>query len=387
MFLRRSSFFINRTCGVFANRTVSQSCIQLSEELKNAFTNRLPVVALESTIITHGMPYPQNVECALQVEEVIRKQGAVPATIAIVNGKIKVGLSEKDINKLGDTKSSQPIKTSRRDLAYVMSNKKNGGTTVSGTLIVANKVNIPIFATGGIGGVHRDAENTFDISADLIELGRSSVAVISSGVKSILDIPKTLEVLETQGVFVATFGSPNDFPAFYARDSGIKVPYSVQNADEAARIIKSNRDINTKSGMLFGVPIPEEFAFDSDVINKVIEEALHEAKLNNIQGKLITPFLLSHIAKITEGKSLQSNIALIKNNAKVAADIAVALSKLEQSQVEDKGTSIIGENIQRRPIIIGGSNMDCSAVLDTDNIQVSTYCTYRVIKIEYNVQL
>uniref|UniRef100_A0A6P7GCW1 Uncharacterized protein LOC114336545 isoform X2 n=1 Tax=Diabrotica virgifera virgifera TaxID=50390 RepID=A0A6P7GCW1_DIAVI len=371
MFLLQSSFFVNRSCGVFAKRTVSHSCccIQLSEELKNAFVNRLPVVALESTIITHGMPYPQNVECALQVEDVVRKQGAIPATIAIVNGKIKVGLSEKDINQLGDTKSSQPIKTSRRDLAYVLSNKKNGGTTVSGTLIVANKVNIPIFATGGIGGVHRGVENTFDISADLLELGRSSVAVISSGVKSILDISKTLEVLETQGVFVATFGSSNDFPAFYARNSGVKVPYSVKNAEEIARIISSNRDINTQSGMLFAVPIPEEFAFDSDVINRVIEEALHEAKLNNIQGKLITPFLLSHIAKITEGKSLQSNIALIKNNANVAADIAVALAKLGDSQGEDKASSISRENIQRRPIIIGGSNMDCSAVLDTDNIQ------------------
>ncbi|CAG9823370.1 unnamed protein product [Phaedon cochleariae] len=299
--------------------------LHVKEEIKHALEKKQPVVALESTIITHGMPFPQNIECAKQVEDVVRQQGAVPATIAIINGKVEVGLTEDEINILGDTKTSVPIKASRRDISYVVSTKSNGGTTVSGTLLVANKARIPIFATGGIGGVHRGSETTFDISADLTELGRTGVAVVSSGVKSILDIPKTLEYLETQGVFVATFGESNEFPAFYSRKSGCQVPYFTENVDVAARIIKTHRELGVQSGMLFAVPIPEEYALDSIVINEAIEEALSEAKHDGIKGKNITPYLLSKIALITEGQSLQSNIALIKNNAKVAASIAVAL--------------------------------------------------------------
>ncbi|KAJ8929065.1 hypothetical protein NQ314_018260, partial [Rhamnusium bicolor] len=232
--------------------------------------------------------------------------GAIPATVAIVNGKIMVGLSEDEIKLLGDAIVSKPIKTSRRDMPYVVSNKLNGGTTVCGTLIVAHKAGLPIFATGGIGGVHRGAHKTFDISADLLELGKCSVAVISSGVKSILDIPKTLEYLETQGVFVATFGDTNEFPAFYSRISGSKAPYCVETAMKAASIIKCNRNLDMRSGMLFAVPVPVEYAIDPETMNHVIEEALREVK----------------------------DIALIKNNAKTAADIAVALAELEL--VEEK---------------------------------------------------
>ncbi|XP_056646659.1 uncharacterized protein LOC130451580 [Diorhabda sublineata] len=351
------------------HRQLSQNCIQISEEVRYALENKLPVVALESTIITHGMSFPQNKECALEVENVVRQQGASPATIAIIGGKIKVGLTEREINYLSDTESSEPIKISRRDLSYALSHKRNGGTTVAGTLLVADKLDIPIFATGGVGGVHREAEKTLDVSADLIELGKSSVAVISSGVKSILDISKTLEFLETQGVFVATFGSSNDFPAFYSRKSGLKVPYFVENSEEAAKVIKINRDLGIKSGMLFGVPVPEEFALDPEIMNDVIEQALEEAKQKNIQGKSITPFLLSKISDITGGKSLKSNIALIKNNAKVAAKIAVSLAKLD-SLKHDETSSTETDNIYRRPIIIGGSNMDCSATLDTEEIKL-----------------
>ncbi|RZC37127.1 pseudouridine-metabolizing bifunctional protein, partial [Asbolus verrucosus] len=235
--------------------------------------------------------------------------GAIPATIAIIKGQIKVGLSENELNQLGDVKISQPIKTSRRDLSFVVANNLNGGTTVSGTLLVANKAGIPVFATGGIGGVHREGETTFDVSADLIELGKSNVAVISSGVKSILDIAKTLEYLETQGVFVATLASDSrDFPAFYSRRSGCQAPYLVKTAQEAAKIIHCCHNLNVQSGMLFAVPVPEKFALDEVVINDVIAEALKDAKRNRIEGKEITPFLLARIGEITAGKSLDTSI-------------------------------------------------------------------------------
>ncbi|CAH1961670.1 unnamed protein product [Acanthoscelides obtectus] len=286
---------------------ISNPHIKVSEEVQDAIECKKPVVALESTIITHGMPYPKNVVCAVQVEGVVRKQGAIPATIAIIRGKIHVGLSETDINMLGDTSSSKPIKTSRRDLAYVISNEMSGGTTVCGTILVADQVGIPVFATGGIGGVHRGADKTFDVSADLIELGKSGIAVISSGVKSILDIPKTLEYLETQGVFVGTFGDSNEFPAFYSRKSGSKSPYIVQSAKKAAQIIKSSMDMDLKSGMLFAVPIPEKYALSYETMNEVIEQALKSMD-PHMEGKQVTPYLLSQVAKLTSGKSLESSI-------------------------------------------------------------------------------
>ncbi|KAL3282123.1 hypothetical protein HHI36_005320 [Cryptolaemus montrouzieri] len=326
-------------------RLINSGVLSINEEVKYALAEQHPVVALESTIITHGLPYPDNVKCAMDVENEIRQKGAVPATIAILNGVIRAGLSIEEMETLGNIAKSNPIKTSRRDFPYVISNKSNGGTTVSGTLIVANKIGIPIFATGGIGGVHREGETTFDISADLIELGKSQVAVVSSGVKSILDIPKTLEYLETQGVFVATYGATKDFPAFYSRKSGCQAPYSIPNATEAARIISSTRNMNLQSGMLFAVPVPEEYALNDEEIQKVIERALEEARKNDIRGKQITPFLLRNIWEMTHGKSLHTNIALIKNNAKVAASIAVEIGKLEKTSKSSSGT---GSRIDRQ---------------------------------------
>jgi pseudouridine-5'-phosphate glycosidase/pseudouridine kinase len=339
--------------------------IQISEEVRAALQDDNAVVALESTIITHGMPYPQNVMCALEVEAVVRTQGAVPATVAIVQGQIRVGLDENELSRLGDVQKSRPIKTARRDLAYVVGKGLNGGTTVSGTLVLANKVGIPVFATGGIGGVHREGETTLDISADLTELGKCGVAVVSSGVKSILDIPKTLEYLETEGVFVATFGDTTDFPAFYSRKSGCHAPYSVGTAAEAAKIIHWNRTLNLQSGMLFAVPVPEQFAFDENVINDVIAEALEDAKRNGIRGKEITPFLLGRIGEITAGKSLETNVALIKNNARTAACIATELATLKRSSGGGRDGSGAAS-----PVVIGGSNLDCSIKLETDEIKM-----------------
>ncbi|ENN72892.1 hypothetical protein YQE_10462, partial [Dendroctonus ponderosae] len=289
--------------------------LEVSDEVTEALRLNRPVVALESTIITHGMPFPQNVECALEVEEAVRSQNAVPATIALVNGAVKVGLCKREIEILGDTKISRPVKTSRRDFPYVLSNKLNGGTTVAGTLVVCNQVGIRIFATGGIGGVHRGASETFDISADLTELGRCNVAVVSSGVKSILDIAKTLEYLETQGVLVATLGPTAAFPAFYSRLSAHKAPYCVETASAAAEIIKAHKDMHLESGsLLFGVPVPEPYAFDPESINRIIDDALVEAHKAGISGKNITPFLLEQIAGMSGGSSLKTSILFRKQS-------------------------------------------------------------------------
>ncbi|KAJ8916164.1 hypothetical protein NQ315_016303 [Exocentrus adspersus] len=333
------------------NRYFSNSYIDVKEEVRSALETGKPVVALESTIITHGMPFPENIKCAFEVENTVRNQGAVPATVAIVNGRVKVGLSSEELSLLGDTKASSPIKTSRRDMPYIISNKLNGGTTVCGTLVVASKVDIPVFATGGIGGVHRNAHETFDISADLVELGRCGIAVVSSGVKSILDISKTLEYLETQGVFVATFGGSKEFPAFYSRISGCEAPYSLKTEEEAARVIKCSRELDMKSGLLIAVPVPESDALAPELINSVIQEALDGVIKHkvNVLGKDITPHLLEAVARITSGKSLKTNIALIKNNAKVAASISVALAALNGK------TGIVeanAEGFKRQPVSI-----------------------------------
>ncbi|XP_018564325.1 pseudouridine-metabolizing bifunctional protein C1861.05 [Anoplophora glabripennis] len=352
-------------------RYFNNTYVDVQDEVKFGLETGKPIVALESTIITHGMPYPDNIECTFDVENIIRGKGAIPATVAIIKGRIKVGLSKEELAYLGDKEISNPIKTSRRDLPYLVSNKLNGGTTVSGTLIVANKVAIPVFATGGIGGVHREFNKTLDISADLTELGRSGVAVVSSGVKSILDIPKTLEYLETQGVFVATFGSNREFPAFYSRVSGSQAPYNVKNALEAATIIKYNRDLDLCSGMLFAVPAPEEYALQPAIINNAIEEALKRNKEHRkVEGKDVTPYLLSEVAKITGGKSLKTNIALIKNNAKVAAEIAVELAKLDENH-ESRCTGLYDtQTLKGKPVVIGGSNLDCSVNLSSSDIKL-----------------
>lgn len=354
----------------FSSRYRNDSRIVFGESVRHALEHNLPVVALESTIITHGMPFPHNVECAVECERKVLQAGATPATIAILNGRITIGLNNNELEHIGKLKSDV-IKTSRRDFAHVVGNKLNGGTTVSGTLVAAQMAGIRVFATGGIGGVHRNGENTLDISADLQEMGRTPIAVVSSGVKSILDIPRTLEYLETQGVYVATFGETNNFPAFYTRESGHKSPYHVSCAREAAVVIKANGDLGLQSGMLFAVPVPEEFAMDAEVMEHVVNEALALAEKRGVHGKEITPFLLSHVAKATEGKSLQTNMSLVQKNAHVAGCIAMELWCLEQ----DNGNGSTGayddqtkaQECRSPIVVIGGSVLDrCVTVLDDE---------------------
>ncbi|XP_044751750.1 pseudouridine-metabolizing bifunctional protein C1861.05 [Coccinella septempunctata] len=349
-----------------SEKLLRSGVLSIKDEVRRALQRNDPIVALESTIITHGLPYPDNVKCAMDVENEIRQKGAIPATISILDGVIKAGLEYEEMEYIGNVEKSSPVKTSRRDFPYVLSKNLNGGTTVSGTLIVADALGISVFATGGIGGVHREGETTFDISADLTELGKSQVAVVSSGVKSILDIPKTLEYLETQGVFVATYGTNQEFPAFYSRRSGSMAPYRVSNPNEAAKIILSSKIMNLHSGMLFAVPVPEEQAFDEEEIHKVIQEALEEAKKKEIRGKQITPYLLRKIWEMTQGKSLHTNIALIRNNARVAAEIAVQLKNLENGADSQIGRKDNPDGI----VVIGGSNLDLCAKLQQDQIKL-----------------
>lgn len=318
------------SAGIKRYSQTTRNILEISPEIQHAIQNDLPVVALESTIITHGMPFPQNFETAMKVENTIRAKGAIPATIGIMKGQVHVGLTKNQLEELAE-KDFPCIKTSRRDLPYVLSKNLNGGTTVSATMLIASKAGIPIFVTGGIGGVHRGAEETLDVSADLTELGRTQVAVVSSGVKSILDIEKTLEYLETQGVCVATLGARRDFPAFFTPTSGFQAPYHVDNPTEAARLIHHNCTFNSGSGLLIAVPIPDEYQADGQVIETAIQEALVEASRRNIRGKDVTPFVLSQVNELTKGASLMSNIALINNNASVGASIAVELAKMRKS--------------------------------------------------------
>ncbi|MGB9781199.1 pseudouridine-5'-phosphate glycosidase [Caldanaerobacter sp.] len=299
--------------------------IDLSEEVDKALKEGKPIVALESTIISHGMPYPENIETAKAVEEIVRKNGAIPATIAIINGKIKIGLNEKELEFMGTSK--EILKASRRDLPVILAKGLNAATTVSATMICANLAGIKVFVTGGIGGVHRGAEETFDVSADLQELANTDVAVVCAGAKAILDLPRTLEYLETFGVPVIGFKT-EEFPAFYTRESGLKVDYMVEDEVEAARVIKTKWDLGLKGGILIANPIPEEYALDRAYIEKAIEEAIFEADRLGIRGKALTPFLLEKIKDLTGGKSLKANIELVKNNARVGAKIAVQLNKL-----------------------------------------------------------
>lgn len=300
--------------------------VKISQEVKEAIKEKKPVVALESTIISHGMPYPKNVETALEVEKVVRENGAIPATIAIINGEIKIGLSKEEIEIIGKAGLSV-TKTSRRDLAYVVANKLNGATTVAATMICAEMAGIKIFATGGIGGVHRGAEKTMDISADLEELGKTNVAVICAGCKSILDMGLTLEYLETKGVAVYGYKT-NILPAFYTRESDFKVN-KINSEQEVAKVLKTKWDLGLDGGVVITNPIPEEFSMDRKIIDKTILEALKEADEKEIKGKDITPFLLDKIQKLTSGKSLEANIELVFNNAKLASKIAIEYSKLD----------------------------------------------------------
>lgn len=300
--------------------------LDISPEVKEALEQGKPVVALESTIISHGMPYPQNVETALSVEQVIRDTGAVPATTAIIGGRLKAGLRKEEIEHLGK-KGLEVTKVSRRDIPVIVSRGMDGASTVATTMIIASMAGIRIFATGGIGGVHRGAQQTFDISADLEELAMTPVTVVCAGAKAILDLPLTLEYLETKGVPVLGFGT-EELPAFYTRKSGLSVDYRVDTPDELAKIIQAKRELGLRGGILVTNPIPEEYSMDPEVIGRAIDQAIDEAKQQGIHGKETTPFLLARVKDLTGGDSLSSNIQLVYNNARVAAETAVALAKL-----------------------------------------------------------
>lgn len=299
--------------------------LDISSEVQQALAEGKPVVALESTIISHGMPYPKNVETALLVEQTIRDNGAVPATIAIIGGRLKAGLSKDEIEHLG--KAGRDVtKASRRDLPAIIARGMDGATTVATTMIIANMAGIKIFATGGIGGVHRGAETTMDISADLEELAQTPVMVVCAGAKSILDLGLTLEYLETKGVPVIGYGT-EELPAFYTRKSGFGVDYRVDTPAELAAIFRAQRGLEYKGGMLVTNPIPEEYSMPKDIIDAAIEQALAEAAANGIKGKETTPFLLAKVVELTGGDSLESNIKLVLNNAKIASQTACELAK------------------------------------------------------------
>lgn len=299
--------------------------VKISQEVREALQNNQPVVALESTIISHGMPYPQNFETALAVEAKVREFGAVPATIAIINGELRAGLSREEIESFA--KKGQAItKVSRRDIPVVAALKQDGATTVASTMIIAEMAGIAVFATGGIGGVHREGETTMDISADLEELANTNVAVVCAGAKSILDIALTLEYLETKGVPVLGYQT-EDLPAFYTRQSGFKTDIKIDTAEQVADVLRAKWQLGLRGGVLIANPVPEKYSLDFNEMEKVIANALAEMKQKNIKGKESTPFLLGQVKKLTAGRSLETNIQLVLNNAKVAALIAVAFAK------------------------------------------------------------
>ena len=300
--------------------------LDIAPEVEQAVKKGKPVVALESTIISHGMPYPQNVETALEVERIIRENGAVPATIAILGGRLKAGLTPEEIDYLGKT-GTKVAKASRRDLPVLVAQGLDGATTVTTTMMIAAMAGIKIFATGGIGGVHRGAETTMDISADLEELAQTPVMVVCAGAKSILDLGLTLEYLETHGVTVIGYGT-KELPAFYTRKSGFGVDYELDTPEELAKAFHVKQELGMKGGMLVTNPVPEEYSMDPNVINSAIEKAVKEAKKLGIHGKETTPYLLAKIKEITGGDSLVANIALVKNNAALAAKTAAEYAKL-----------------------------------------------------------
>ncbi|KAL7202631.1 hypothetical protein ACSBR1_034157 [Camellia fascicularis] len=307
--------------------------IKLTPDVSEALSRGRAVVALESTIISHGMPYPQNLETAKEVEAIVRENGAVPATVAILDGVPCVGLSAEELERLANL-GTKARKTARRDIAHVVATKGDGATTVSATMIFASMVGIPVFVTGGIGGVHRHGENTMDISSDLTELGRTPVAVISAGVKSILDIPRTLEYLETQGVCVAAYKT-NEFPAFFTETSGWKAPCRVDTPEDCARLIDANMKLKLGTGILIANAIPKEHAASGSLIDTAIQRALREARDKGITGNAETPFLLGRVNELTGGASLSSNIALVKNNALLGSRISVSLAQMRER--DDRG--------------------------------------------------
>ena len=295
--------------------------MDISEEIQDSIKEKGPVVALESTIISHGMPFPQNLETALEVESIIRKEGAIPATIAVVEGRIKIGLSNLELEQFAQ--GTKTVKVSSRDLPLALSQKQDGGTTVAATMICARMAGISIFVTGGIGGVHRGSEKTMDISGDLMELSRTNVAVVCAGIKSILDIPRTLEYLETQGVPVIGYRT-DEFPAFYTTTSGYSVQSRINTAEEIARCMKVKWELGLEGGMVIANPVLREDAMDEEVIEEAITKSLKEASEKGIDGKAVTPFLLERISQLTDGESLKTNIALVCNNALLGARIASA---------------------------------------------------------------
>jgi pseudouridine-5'-phosphate glycosidase len=299
--------------------------LRKSQEVAIALAAGKPVVALESTIISHGMPYPENVETALRVEEVVRAAGAVPATIAIMDGKLCAGLSLDQIEVLGK-QGTAVAKASRRDIPFLLAKKQLGATTVAATMIIAAQAGIELFATGGIGGVHRGGAANFDISADLQELARTNVAVVCAGAKSILDLPLTLEYLETHGVPVIGYQT-SEFPAFYSRQSGLGVDYTLHTPEEVAEVLGTKWKAGLAGGVIIANPVPEKFSMDATYLDSIIGHALLEAARDKIKGKAVTPYLLSKVKELTAGKSLVSNIELVLNNVRLAAEIAVARSR------------------------------------------------------------
>lgn len=302
--------------------------LDLSPPVAMALQEKRPVVALESTIISHGMPFPRNVETALKVEEEVEKYGAVPATVAILDGKLKVGLSRKEIARIGQ-EQGRVVKASRRDIPFLLAQGSMGATTVAATMFIAARAGIRIFATGGIGGVHRGGETSMDISADLQELAKTNVAVVSAGAKSILDIGRTLEYLETQGVPVIGYRTP-DFPAFFSRRSGHRVDYQVDTVEELALALHTKWSLELEGGVLVANPIPREYEMDYHHVDLAIRRAIGEAEVREIHGKDITPFLLSRIEELTKGASLEANIRLVLNNARVGAKLARAFQATQE---------------------------------------------------------
>ena len=305
-----------------SERRTIERFLDFKDDVKEALEENRPVVALESTIIAHGMPYPENLEVAREIENIIRGYGVVPATIAIMRGKIKIGLSEEELELLATYE--KVVKASRRDLSTVLVKKFTAATTVAATMVSAHLAGIHVFVTGGIGGVHRGAEKTFDISADLQELAKTPVAVVCAGAKSILDLSSTLEYLETMGVPIIGYRT-DEFPAFYCRESGLKLDYTVEDEIEAARIIKTEGNLGLKSGIVIANPIPEEYALSRTYVNRIVDKAILEATKKGIKGKKLTPYLLNRINELSEGKCLRANIELVKNNARVGAKIATAI--------------------------------------------------------------
>eukprot|EP00079_Xenopus_tropicalis_P015159 XP_004912514.1 PREDICTED: pseudouridine-metabolizing bifunctional protein C1861.05-like [Xenopus tropicalis] len=356
---------------VTPQRRLHDPPLRIHPRVQEALATGEPVVALESTIITHGMPYPYNIRMAKEVEEIVKANGSVPATVGILQGRLHVGLCDEELQFLAQSKDC--VKVSRRDLPYVLSQGLSGGSTVSGTMIAAHRAGIPVFVTGGVGGVHHEGEKTMDVSADLTELGRTPVAVISAGVKSILDIGRTLEYLETEGVCVSTFGDSTDFPAFFTPKSGFKAPCHVRDEVEAAKLIARSLELGLSSGILLAVPIPAEHAAPGNAIEEAVQQALREARLQGVQGKEVTPFLLQRVNELTGGQSLESNIALIKNNARVGSRIAVALSQLRNpkgGQRKKPGTPGTESEppMDSRPVVIGGINVDFIAKAAHDSM-------------------